>query len=238
MGKPKKDLTNQHFEKLTAIEYIGNSKWKCLCDCGKETVISTRAWGRTKSCGCLRKEKRVFQERNSSPKEDLTNQVFGNLSPIKFIKGGKWECRCSCGNITTVDTRNLKNGHTKSCGCLNYLSKNVQDMTGYENEGLEVLERDGSSKDGIAKWKCKCKRCGRTFTAKGSSIRSGETNGCGCVHSLNEQKITRMLKEADIPFQAQYSFKDLKGKDRVLRFDFAIFNPDGSLKHLIEYNGK
>ena len=29
-----------------------------------------------------------------------------------------WLCRCDCGNLTTVQGSNLRNGHTQSCGCL------------------------------------------------------------------------------------------------------------------------
>lgn len=29
-----------------------------------------------------------------------------------------WECRCDCGNLTTVISGNLRRGITKSCGCL------------------------------------------------------------------------------------------------------------------------
>lgn len=30
----------------------------------------------------------------------------------------KWECQCDCGNIFIALGENLRNGHTKSCGCL------------------------------------------------------------------------------------------------------------------------
>ena len=57
------DLTGQRFGKLTAMEHVGKtkngvSKWKCLCDCGKEKIISSSNFknGSTKSCGCLRVE--------------------------------------------------------------------------------------------------------------------------------------------------------------------------------------
>ena len=36
-------------------------------------------------------------------------------------KGDKqtyWLCQCECGNKTVVSAAHLKNGHTKSCGCL------------------------------------------------------------------------------------------------------------------------
>lgn len=29
-----------------------------------------------------------------------------------------WLCKCECGNETIVSAQHLKNGHTKSCGCL------------------------------------------------------------------------------------------------------------------------
>ena len=56
--KEKIDLTGKRFTRLTVLEKVGTSKWKCRCDCGK-TVISEARWllvGRTKSCGCYIRE--------------------------------------------------------------------------------------------------------------------------------------------------------------------------------------
>ena len=52
------DLTGQKLGKLTVIEYIKGSKWKCICDCGNVTVVPTRDLnsGKTRSCGCARKK--------------------------------------------------------------------------------------------------------------------------------------------------------------------------------------
>lgn len=55
------DITGKKFGMLTAIEKIPNTKrllWRCICECGKET-ISRREWllsGGKKSCGCLSKK--------------------------------------------------------------------------------------------------------------------------------------------------------------------------------------
>lgn len=56
--------------------------------------------------------------------ENLTGQPFGKLTVIKRAgtdKSGQamWLCRCSCTNKTEciVRGRDLRNGHTKSCGC-------------------------------------------------------------------------------------------------------------------------
>lgn len=54
------DLTGQRFGRLVAQNYLGNRRWNCLCDCGKETSPLTLNLtnGNTKSCGCIRIEKK------------------------------------------------------------------------------------------------------------------------------------------------------------------------------------
>ncbi len=56
---------------------------------------------------------------------DITGQKFGRLTVTAVAKraspgkpGTVWECLCDCGQITKAVAGNLKNGHTKSCGCL------------------------------------------------------------------------------------------------------------------------
>ena len=47
---------------------------------------------------------------------------FGRLTPVKCIGvvNGRttWECLCDCGNTVNVIQKNLSNGNTKSCGCM------------------------------------------------------------------------------------------------------------------------
>ena len=239
MGLPKNNLINMIFGQLTVIDYYGESKWRCKCSCGKEVLVKTSSLksGKTKSCGCLRGQNTKGNIRNMKPKDDLTNRTFGYLIPQYYIKGGKWHCKCKCGKEIDVDTRNLNSGHTQSCGCLQKekAANNVINMLNYEDNNFKVLERDGSTKDGAARWKCLCKHCGRIFSISGANIRSGESKSCGCVYSWNEQNITKMLLENNIEFEAQYTFSDLKGKDNVhpLRFDFAVFDDDGDIDFLI-----
>ena len=175
-------------------------------------------------------------ERKSKPRQDLTGQTFNMLTPFEYIKGGKWKCKCQCGNETIVDTRNLKSGHTKSCGCKIKASKNFIDMIGFETDGIKVLERDGSDNQQIATWKCECKYCGKIFTARGDWLRDGDIQSCGCLRSKGEQAITKLFIENNIEFATQYTFPDLKD-ERALRFDFAVFT-NGQLDYLVEYNGK
>lgn len=180
------------------------------------------------------------QTRQSKPRIDLTDKQFTYLTAKYYIKGGKWHCLCKCGNELDVDTRNLNSGHTKSCGCLQKekAKNNVFDMTNFENDTIKVLSRAGSDNQQTALWRCLCKNCGNTFITRGASIRNGDSNSCGCIHSFNEQQIIKMLIENGNEFSTQYTFSDLKGVNgSVLRFDFAVFY-NGKLSHLIEYNGK
>lgn len=52
---------------------------------------------------------------------DLTGEVYGKLTVKKFShsdgKHTHWKCRCACGRLVTATTTNLRQGHTKSCGC-------------------------------------------------------------------------------------------------------------------------
>lgn len=49
--------------------------------------------------------------------------------------------------------------------------------------------------------------------------------------------IRDILIDNEIPFVQEYSFDSLRGK-RKLRFDFAIFDENGKIDYLIEFQGK
>jgi hypothetical protein len=57
--------------------------------------------------------------------------------------------------------------------------------------------------------------------------------------SRGEIKIEEILKEAGVPFKMEYSFPDLTSPNgRPLRFDFVVFDDDGYIDYIIEYQGK
>ena len=53
---------------------------------------------------------------------NLVGKVFGRLKVISLLGAHKrvtyWRCLCECGKSVEVRTANLRNGNTKSCGCL------------------------------------------------------------------------------------------------------------------------
>ena len=57
--------------------------------------------------------------------------------------------------------------------------------------------------------------------------------------SRGEIKIHQILERNEVNFKEEYEFPGLKAPSgRPLRFDFAIFDDDGNLDFLIEYQGK
>lgn len=63
MSRIRIDLAGKQFGRLTAIEDVGSKRsrrlWRCICSCGKETVVDSWSLksGLTMSCGCLVKER-------------------------------------------------------------------------------------------------------------------------------------------------------------------------------------
>ena len=56
--------------------------------------------------------------------------------------------------------------------------------------------------------------------------------------SRGEIKIFEILQQANLPFEEEYSFPDLVSSSGTpLRFDFAVFDDDGEIDFLIEYQG-
>jgi hypothetical protein len=54
---------------------------------------------------------------------DLRGERFTRLTVIKFAgrndqRNSLWRCACDCGSEVTLPEYRLKNGTTKSCGCL------------------------------------------------------------------------------------------------------------------------
>ena len=115
-----KSFLNKKFSRLTVLEYLGTSLYKCLCSCGETKKIRRYdlVSNRTRSCGCLRKE--------SNTKRftlNIKGKKFGFLTAIKQIdvfhgpKSKIWVCKCTCGKYKNVPISYLKNGGVKSCGC-------------------------------------------------------------------------------------------------------------------------
>ena len=57
--------------------------------------------------------------------------------------------------------------------------------------------------------------------------------------SYGERKIHEILEKADLNYKMEYVFPELRSSNgRPLRFDFVVFDDDGRIDFIIEYQGK
>ena len=135
----KINLLGKRFGKLVVIEEAqnrnGRTTWLCQCDCGNQKIVGTKELqnGDTKSCGCLRDELLSINEiGNKYGKLTVLQRAENTQSKTQ---GAFWLCECECGNQIITSGKNLRLGHTQSCGCLiskgEALIKNILDENNY-----------------------------------------------------------------------------------------------------------
>lgn len=231
------DLTGKKFNKLLVLERAENIgkkvAWKCLCDCGNETIVEgySLKTGKTKSCGCLRGNDLIGQKFNRLTVIEKTTQRTKDRNII-------WKCLCDCGKECFVDSSALISNNTKSCGCLNTETRAVlgrshkKDLTGMVFGKLTVIKDSGQRYNNNILWKCQCE-CGNQPLIKGTSLLHG-VKSCGCIKSKGEIRIAQLLTENNIPFETQKTFDNclLPNTQYHAYFDFWVNN-----SYLIEYDG-
>lgn len=255
------NIIGKRFNKFIVLDVFsenGRSKCKCLCDCGtifirnKYNVTSNRTY----SCGCIRRDI-ISMIGKKFGKLTVMSLADPYISPNKKQKVLQYKCKCDCGNIVVVRGKNLRSGHTQSCGCSrkeSMLGVNLEDLTNQVFGYWTVLSYAGRVKEPrgvyVSLWHCKCK-CGTERNIRASSLKAGSSLSCGCYKykqlkkSLPSRFETSNLEKYVINFCTRYNinyereviFSDLKSRAGYpLSYDFklSMFNFDV----LIECQGK
>ena len=81
----------------------------------------------------------------------LEQQRFGKLLVVAKSGTDKrgcilWECLCDCGKTTIVNGAKLKNGHTRSCGCL---ARDCSDRITHGETGTRLYTVNVSQGDSV-----------------------------------------------------------------------------------------
>lgn len=241
----KQDLTGQVFTYWTVLKDSGlktndnDTLWECQCECGtiKNVAGYSLRKGRSRSCGCYKKQKLKERAKN------IKNQRFDLLIALnpteKRDSNGSviWECQCDCGNICYRSLTNLQRSYEKhSCGCLQQeqIKKlNAKDLIGKKFGKLTVLEQTDNRHNGNVVWKCQCD-CGNVFYTYTNALTTGNTQSCGCItRSIGETNIKNILNQNNILYKEEWTDPLLKLK----RFDFAILKNNIPIR-FIEFDGK
>ena len=131
---------------------------------------------------------------------DITNQRFGSLiaiEPSRLNGRFAWKCKCDCGNEIIIESNNLRNGRTQSCGCQTSLligKKVKKDLTGKKIGFLTVLGPTEKRQSGSIVWECQCV-CGNKCYIPTSNLSRSHTTSCGCMkYKITGEKLRLKLK--------------------------------------------
>lgn len=237
----KKNLIGNKYGLLTVKSETNQRRhnsvlWECECECGNICYATSidLEHDRINSCGCLTHKSRY---------EDLTGQRFGRLVAVEKCgisnkRNQVWKCICDCGNEIKTEAYRLKNGTTKSCGCLQkdkakeMCEERAFDLTGKQYGLLTVIKKMPNNM-----WLCRCS-CEEQneIEVNGRYLLNGHVSSCGCLKkSLGEYKINKLLECNNIPFIRNAHFDDCKFIDTNYHayYDFYIDN-----KYIVEYDGE
>lgn len=191
--------------------------------------------------------------------EDLIGKTFGRWkvlekSPIRSSDNRiQYLCECSCEAHTRrlVVGKTLKNGSSKSCGCLRrerssiankgntHGKSNAQDLTGKRFGDLIALKKLDTKKNGSWEWKCQCV-CGNTVISNTRDLNAGRKTRCNvcsltATTSKGEEKIIQLLTDNNLPFEREKTFESccFLETNQLAKFDFFVDE-----KYIIEYDGE
>ncbi len=119
---------------------------------------------------------------------DMAGQKYGRLTAISQIghinRARIWKFRCECGQDVSALGSAVRNGTTRSCGCLRRettAKRKAVDLVGSRFDRLLVISacRDRNH-HGCVRWSCAC-TCGKQTVATTAALTSGKKRSCGCI---------------------------------------------------------
>lgn len=227
----REDLTGKQFGNWIAIEYVGDRKWLCECQCDLHTrravSTSTLKSGRSTSCGMCKKLT-----------YELTNMEFGELKVIKYTgKDNKWLCKCSCGALVEKTSKHLRNGVVSTCG--NMHKANLEKAKQPNKLSVQPVKQMKPKYKPAGDWTvlgpaqergyytCQC-ICGYKRVMSDSSMYNARKNGYKCNHKISTGTVINNLKvlgrDNTQPAGKQYKCQCLKCGKIVYYGSYSLLN--------------
>jgi len=101
------DLTGQQFTRWKALEYVGNRKYKCQCECGIVVVVQTSSLTSGKSRGCFQ----CSVGRRLPEGEGAFNTLYSSYKANARSRQKEW-------GLSKAEARELFLGTCAYCGVL------------------------------------------------------------------------------------------------------------------------
>lgn len=144
------DLTGQKFGRLTVIERIGTKNgsplWKCNCDCGGVTAVTSRALktGNTSSCGCIHSEQLAARNHKTATHHGSESRLYAVWRSMKrrcYSKsckdypryGGRgiYICNEWVNDFAAFESWAMSNGYDPNAGYMQCTIDRIDNNKGY-----------------------------------------------------------------------------------------------------------
>jgi hypothetical protein len=138
----------------------------------------------------------------------------GIVSTAKFFF---CECQCSGRTQRMVMGKSLRNGTSKSCGCLGPTQNSGKDETGKvygKWKVISVVPRPSHISGRGKYFLCECS-CGTQRIIAGHNLRSGVSDNCGCSWKTS-------IRNPDGPFNLLFWNYSKSAKERKKSFDLSL----------------
>ncbi len=215
-----KDLTGQKFGELTVIskseppDHIKSNRdsahWLCKCSCGNTQIFRGTSLSRNNYSRCSECAKKARILSSNKKRKSNVGYTKNQLTIIKdldeYDSNHSLLCiaKCTCGKEIKICPTYIKNGNTKSCGCIKISSirkaaeKRRINLVGQKFNYLTVIEYIGfDSKGHSTIYKCQC-ICGNTYNVKSTYLKNGEVTSCGCK---TPEKLSLAQGGTGIPYE-------------------------------------
>lgn len=171
MGRPLIDLTGMRFGRLVVIEFscsIGShAKWKCVCDCGKETVVYGHFLrsGHTTSCGCFASEQTSARSSTHGKTQTRIYNIWHGMKKRCYDKNQRVYPKYGGRGITVCPEWESSFDAFYQWAMRNGYS---DDLT------IDRIDNDGNYEPGNCRWvdmkvQCNNKSVNHTITAQGKT---------------------------------------------------------------------
>lgn len=243
-----KRLSHEEFERRTRERYgdefvfvtkytKGHEKVRVIhTKCGREQLVDPWNLLANGSCPfCSNKWKRTTEDFRSEVLA-LSGGEYEVVGAYKTTNTDLLMRHVTCGHEFMRKPREFKQGKLcPRCRRPNY-------NTTTESFKCRLAEKYGTRYDLLGEYTTartkvafRCNSCGTVWECTPDSIM--RNHGCPkCNISVGENLVTDWLMQNAVPFTPQYSTYECRDK-RALRFDFAIFDEEGRVQQLVEYNG-
>lgn len=134
------DMIGKKYNRLKVINYVftdknGFAHWLCICECGKETTVSTTSLrrGNTTSCGCYAAEQRLSANRKEFG-EAAFNRLLRTYKRNAKDRNFSFEIPCN-------DFKNLTSSNCFYCGVAPFLTGSTTNTYGfYLYNGIDRID--------------------------------------------------------------------------------------------------